>query len=66
MKPGDTVVLKSGSPRMTVTNVTERDSGNQVNCQWFVDGKLESGRFLEVTLKVDAVKVYGSPKRAVG
>lgn len=42
MKVGDSVVLKSGGPVMTVTKV----DGPLVECQWFLKGnKLERGSF---------------------
>jgi uncharacterized protein YodC (DUF2158 family) len=41
MKQGDVVHLKSGSPELTVENVT----GNFVKVIWFNDGVAESGTF---------------------
>jgi uncharacterized protein YodC (DUF2158 family) len=40
---GDLVVLKSGGPVMTVYEISP--SGTNVNCNWFVGGKLHHGNF---------------------
>jgi len=40
---GDLVVLKSGGPVMTVYGISP--NGNNVNCNWFVGGKLHAGNF---------------------
>ena len=45
-RPGDTVELKSGSPLMTVTEVT----GNQIRCTWFRGKENNQGMFPAVTL----------------
>ena len=49
LKPGDLVVLKSGSPVMTVDTVnTDIFDDNKVTgilCAWFVGNKLERARF---------------------
>lgn len=43
-KIGDIVQLKSGGPKMTVTNIL--DSGkNIVHTSWFAESKKESGPF---------------------
>jgi len=41
-KIGDIVQLKSGGPKMTVTNVTR---GEGVHTAWFAGSKRESGYF---------------------
>jgi uncharacterized protein YodC (DUF2158 family) len=48
-KVGDTVQLKSGGPKMTVTD-TKRDPVNlidedSIECMWFAGAKREVGRF---------------------
>ena len=42
-KPGDTVMLKSGGPHMTVTKV----DGDRVWCEWFDEKKKPTGRYFE-------------------
>jgi len=42
-KIGDVVVLKSGGPKMTVTNVGDRKGVPHVWCTWNKDGKDETG-----------------------
>jgi uncharacterized protein YodC (DUF2158 family) len=49
-KTGDLVMLKSGSPVMTVKSVSSVDL---VWCQWFSGKKLEAGQFAMASL-VDA------------
>lgn len=44
-KEGDVVRLKSGGPRMTVTNVGDRLGTPSVWCNWFVGGKRDSEVF---------------------
>ncbi|WP_080955947.1 YodC family protein [Vibrio diabolicus] len=39
---GDVVVLKSGSPLMTVGYIHGDDN---ISCQWFLDGEVKSHRF---------------------
>ncbi|MCY9875899.1 DUF2158 domain-containing protein [Vibrio natriegens] len=45
---GDIVVLKSGSPIMTVAYIN--NEGN-VTCQWFLDGDVKSHSFHPQTLE---------------
>ena len=40
-KPGDTVQLKSGGPKMTIYNI----DGSEAFCSWFEGNKRERGRF---------------------
>nr|WP_281405520.1 DUF2158 domain-containing protein [Mesorhizobium sp. B1-1-4] len=40
---GEIVVLKSGGPKMTVTD--PKAYGGQVDTSWFAGGKLQGGRF---------------------
>lgn len=47
-KVGDVVVLKSGSPRMTV----KFDNKGEYIVNWFLDGKVESAMFLEDQLEI--------------
>jgi uncharacterized protein YodC (DUF2158 family) len=42
-KTGDIVQLKSGGPKMTVSEVSELTG--DVHCQWFAGSKLSRGRF---------------------
>jgi uncharacterized protein YodC (DUF2158 family) len=45
-KIGDTVQLKSGSPRMTVTHVGAAADGRElVECAWFDGMQRQSGSF---------------------
>ena len=49
-KDGDVVRLKSGGPKMTVSEV----SGSDCNCQWFDEKKLLFGYFnSEALVKVE-------------
>jgi uncharacterized protein YodC (DUF2158 family) len=49
LKPGDLVILKSGSPVMTVdtvnTDIFDDDKVTGILCAWFVGNKLERARF---------------------
>jgi uncharacterized protein YodC (DUF2158 family) len=47
LKAGDVVVLKSGSPSLTISAI----SGNNVRCQWFVGKELKQGDFIVTSLK---------------
>lgn len=50
--PGDVVFLKSGSPAMTVSDISDSSS---VICAWFNDGKrMESATFAELSLTKDS------------
>ena len=53
-KIGDIVQLKSGGPKMTVTQVLER----VVHTAWFAGSKKESGAF-----PFDAVMIYQEEKK---
>jgi uncharacterized protein YodC (DUF2158 family) len=59
LKSGDLVVLKSGSPTMTVdtvnTDVFDDDKVTGILCVWFVGEKLERVRF-----DLEAVQLAGS------
>jgi uncharacterized protein YodC (DUF2158 family) len=46
--PGDIVQLKSGGPKMTVTQLIE--DGSWAYTAWFAGSKHETGRFPVVTL----------------
>ncbi|MCK5485320.1 MAG: DUF2158 domain-containing protein [Desulfobacterales bacterium] len=51
LKEGDIVQLKSGGPKMTIQEVTER---NRIICQWFKGASLEWATFpLTSLIKVD-------------
>jgi uncharacterized protein YodC (DUF2158 family) len=47
LKPGDVVELKSGGPDMTVARIR----GNEVDCDWFIDGKAFRGTYPKEALK---------------
>ena len=47
-KSGDAVQLKSGGPRMTVT---ERAHTGNYQCKWFAGSKLNNGYFAEEELQ---------------
>ncbi len=51
---GDLVELKSGSPRMTVTEVHEQDARGSwsYRCAWFAGKKKESSSFPHEALEV--------------
>ena len=44
-KIGDVVVLKSGGPKMTITNKHDREGVPHVWCTWAKDGKNESAYY---------------------
>lgn len=50
LKPGDTVMLKSGGPIMTIEQVLDKD---RAACQWFDNGKLSHGVFPLVSLALE-------------
>lgn len=51
-KAGDVVQLKSGGPKMTVTQVGKHQiHGPTVWCTWFVGTKQESGTFPPAALQ---------------
>lgn len=52
-KPGDIVLLKSGSPKMTVNSV----NGNTITCVWFVGTTCNKQAF-----NADALEPYVAPK----
>ena len=51
-QPGDIVVLRSGSPTMTVKEITD----NNVTVTWWQDGKIQ-----EATLPAAALEKYVPP-----
>ena len=52
IKPGDIVVLQSGGPKMTVTEVKPINNVVKAWCSWFVTGdKEEKGVFPVASLK---------------
>lgn len=42
LKVGDVVVLKSGSPNMTIEAIGEYDYEGKAYCSWFVNGEKKS------------------------
>jgi uncharacterized protein YodC (DUF2158 family) len=64
LKPGDLVILKSGSPVMTVdtvnTDIFDDDKVTGILCAWFVGNKLERARF-----DPDAIAPAPSPEASV-
>lgn len=55
-KVGDTVVLMSGGPVMTISNFvsnmfTKEINHNRVNCKWFEGSNLKSAEFDTSSLK---------------
>jgi uncharacterized protein YodC (DUF2158 family) len=47
---GDLVQLKSGSPKMTVTDLPESNAYHQYVTVWFAGARRETGRFPEEAL----------------
>ena len=46
LKAGDIVILKSGSPKMTIQNITPcNDGNNSAYCIWFVNNIKYDCRF---------------------
>jgi uncharacterized protein YodC (DUF2158 family) len=61
-KIGDTVQLKSGSPRMTVTVVgTAADGKEVVECAWFDGSQRQSSRFPTDALRDSPVSRQSRP-----
>lgn len=50
-KVGDVVLLKSGGPKMTVSNVTRDDGNLKVWCTWFDGSKKNDAPFPADTLE---------------
>jgi len=44
-KIGDTVQLKSGGPKMTISSIPTNSKLTGYGCKWFAGAKLESGHF---------------------
>lgn len=64
-KVGDVVVLKSGSPRMTVTAILTdlKERVDAVVCVWFdKDENMEMGKFSPNTIKLDGLDGKESKK----
>ena len=51
IKAGDVVQLKSGGPKMTVTDVALSNGVMTAWCSWFDGNKNQSGTFPVVSLK---------------
>lgn len=52
-KPGDIVVVRSGGPKMTVSQCAEDGLGKmKVWCEWFEGTKQMSGTFSPAVLKL--------------
>ena len=52
LKPGDVVVLKSGGPKMTVTEVGNNFRGSpKVWCDWLEESKKMTGSFDPTSVK---------------
>jgi uncharacterized protein YodC (DUF2158 family) len=61
-KIGDTVQLKSGSPRMTVTVVGMTADGKEVvECAWFDGSQRQNGSFPTVALRDAPVSKQSRP-----
>ena len=68
-KTGDVVLLKSGSPKMTVKmyfrSPTVRPGTGEVSevlCQWFAGSKQEQGSFPEDSLQLYETEDQGTPR----
>jgi uncharacterized protein YodC (DUF2158 family) len=48
---GDVVVLKSGSPKMTVESFRSSENGQIAVCRWFVEGTVSRADFFAETLR---------------
>lgn len=53
LKSGDTVMLKSGGPIMTIDTVGDYGGVKKALCQWFEKQKLENGMFPLTSLVKD-------------
>lgn len=54
MKAGDTVMLISGGPLMTVENVYQHQGKERITCLWFVGGDMKKDIFSREALKISA------------
>ncbi len=52
MQIGDVVILKSGGPRMTVVYIDTDYTPPRLGCEWFLNGKVESGAFPEQAVEI--------------
>jgi uncharacterized protein YodC (DUF2158 family) len=48
---GEVVVLKSGGPEMTVSEIAKNRGGLLIRATWFEEGELKRGQFSEGSLK---------------
>jgi uncharacterized protein YodC (DUF2158 family) len=48
---GEVVVLKSGGPEMTVSEIANNRGAPLIRTAWFEEGKLKRGQFSEGSLK---------------
>ncbi|MBI4947824.1 MAG: DUF2158 domain-containing protein [Bacteroidetes bacterium] len=65
LKTGDTVELKSGSPKMTVRNYSSKSSkGKMVSCQWYDYNSYEFKKcdFLEGQLQLKESEMPEAPE----
>lgn len=51
LKKGMVVQLKSGGPKMTITEI-EPKHAYSITCNWFLEGKLQSSSFTPKSLTV--------------
>jgi uncharacterized protein YodC (DUF2158 family) len=51
-KLGNIVQLKSGGPKMTVSEPQGRNVSGKVFCQWFAGSKLEQGFFPKEAIEI--------------
>lgn len=52
IKAGDVVQLKSGGPAMTVAKAELWNGVMRAHCEWFVDGKNQTGYFPATSLEL--------------